>query len=128
MHHFVYCQKDTFIYNEESARTINFGLDKVVEISTVNKLSRTFKTVLSTTEVKFSLVTSENFQNFTGYFTGSICDSTGSVAGLLNCGSHLSPGGLCEPVGVEDDNGNSLILDDGNGVFLSLPSDFFIFP
>jgi len=128
MHHFIFCQKDTFIYNEETARRKNFGTSPYVEVGCVNKLSRTFRTAsLSTTTLSSELV-NRYVQNFNGYFTGSIYCATGSVSGSVNCSAASSPGGICGPAGIVDEFGNIITEEDGDALYLSTDEDFFVFP
>jgi hypothetical protein len=128
MHHFVFCQKDTFIYSEETARQKNFGLDKFVEVAATNTLSRTYRTssmVASQTERQ---LINRYVQNFNGDFSGSICDGSGEVSGSIVCNSTLAPGGSCRPTYVLDEFGNVVIDDNGNVIYLSSDEDFFVFP
>lgn len=128
MHHFIFCQKDTFIYSEETARNKNFGLSPYVEVGCVNKLSRTFRTAsIVTTTLSSNELINRYVRNFTGNFTGSIYCATGSVSGSLNCDSS-GFGGTCGPVGVIDEFGNIITEDDGDVVWISVDSDFFVFP
>ena len=128
MHHFVFSQKDSFVYSEEVARKRNFGLDKFVEVGCVNKLSRTYRTTsLLPIEPSNELV-NRYVVDFHGSFTGSMSCSSGSVSGSLNCNGYLSPGGICAPLGVVDEFGNLLIEDDGELIRLTFDSDFFVFP
>jgi len=128
MHHFIFCQKDTFIYNEETARSRNFGLDGYVEVGCINKLSRTFRTASLATSTLSSEMINRYVQNFNGSFSGSIYCATGSVSGSVNCDAASSPGGICGPLGIIDEFGNLVIEDDGDGVSLTLNQDFFVFP
>jgi hypothetical protein len=128
MHHFIFCQKDSTIYNEEVARNKNFGLDKFVEVGCVNKLSRTFRTASVITTTISSELINRYVQNFNGYFTGSICLGTGSVSGSVNCLGSLSSGGACAPTQVIDEYGNFVTEDDGDYVYITLDQDFFVFP
>ena len=115
MHHFIFCKKDTLIYNEEYLRSKNFGLDHYVEIGCVNKLDRTFKTsslVLRNNSVELM---SGYVQNFNGTFTGSIYCSTGSINGTVICN--------CDPTGITDEFNDSMIDDFGNIIYLIPPED-----
>lgn len=125
MHHFIFCQKDTFIYSEETAREKNFGLTPYIEVGSVNKLSRTFRTAsFASTAISNELV-SRYVRNFTGTFTGSISCATGSVSGSVNCSTY---GITCQPLGVVDEFGNILTEDDGDPLYLLSDEDFSVFP
>jgi hypothetical protein len=128
MHHFIFCQKDTFIYSEETARRRNFGLDGYVEIGCVNKLSRTFRTASQSSTVLSSELINRYVQNFNGSFSGSIYCATGSVSGSVNCDGATSPGGICAPLGIVDEFGNIIMEDDGDPAYISVDEDFFVFP
>lgn len=128
MHHFIFCQKDTFIYSEETARKKNFGLTPYVEVGCINKLSRTYRTAsLAATTLSSELI-NRYVQNFNGQFTGSIYCATGSVSGSVNCNAAASPGGICGPLGVVDEFGNIITEDDGDVLYVSVDEDFFVFP
>lgn len=128
MHYHIYCQKDTFIYNDELCRSKNFGLERSIEIGCTNRLSRTYRTsTLYPSEVSNELI-NRYVTNFNGDFTGSIILSTGSVSGSLNCDSYLSPGGVCSPASIIDESGNYITDESDDVTALSLTSEFFIFP
>lgn len=126
MHHFIFCQKDTFVYSEETARRKNFGMTPYIEVGCINKLSRTFRTSSLGTSALSSELVNRYVVNFNGSFTGSIYCATGSVSGSVNCGS--SAGGICGAVGIVDEFGNIITEDDGDVLFISVDEDFFVFP
>lgn len=113
MHHFIFCKKDSLIYNDEELRSKNFGLDSYIEIGCVNKLSRTFKTS-SLVDASDELVI-RYIKNFTGTFTGIIYCSTGSISGSVNCN--------CDPTRIVDDFNNYIIDDSDNFIWLIPPEE-----
>lgn len=129
MHHLVFCQSDSFLYNEPSAKKLNFGFDKCLEVGSINKMSRTYITASLNAALLSSTFVSIRVSNFNGFFTGSIfCSTTGSATGSVNCVGSTTPGGLCGPTEVIDEFGNMVIEDDGDGVSISLDSEFFPIP
>lgn len=108
MHHFIFCKKDSLIYNDESIRSKNFGLDPYIEIGCVNKLSRTFKTSSLTLMNEPDELINRYVYDFTGTFRGNIYCSTGSISGSVYCN--------CEPTNLIEDDGDQLIEDDGDEI------------
>ena len=115
MHHFIFCKKDTLIYNDESIRSKNFGLDPYLEIGCVNKLDRTFKTSSLVLRDNAVELMSGYVQHFNGTFSGSIYCSTGSISGSVNCN--------CDPTRMVDEFNDSMIDDSGNFIWLIPPED-----
>ncbi len=108
MHHFIFCKKDSLIYNDESIRSKNFGLDPCIEIGCVNKLSRTFKTSSLILMNEPDELINRYVYDFTGTFRGNIYCSTGSISGSVYCN--------CEPTNLIDDDDDQLIEDDGDEI------------
>lgn len=111
MHHFIFSKKDTFITNETEYVSKNFGLTDYLEVSSVSSLKNTFITKsLNPTYISDGLINQKIF-DFNGLFTGSICNSTGSLIGNVYCGAENEIDGICEPSILADDSLNTLVTD-----------------
>ena len=115
MHHFIFCKKDSLIYNDESVSSKNFGLDPYIEVGCVNKLSRTFKTSSLVLMGNSNELIARYVHNFNGIFTGALFCSTGSISGSVNCN--------CDPTRIVDEFNDSMIDESGNFIWLIPPED-----
>ena len=122
MHHFIYCEQDSFLYNEEVARYKNFGLDPFLEVGAVSKFSRTYRVSSSVSTSGSNDAINSHVSSFTGIFTGSLCGIATTLTGSVVCG--LS---TCLSVFILDDN-NNYIVDDGNNFIYISDEDVVIFP
>jgi hypothetical protein len=122
MHHFIYCEKDTFLYNEEIARYKNFGLDPFLEVGAISKFSRTYKVSSSISTSGSNDLINSHVSNFNGNFTGSLCGIASSITGSVVCGL-----ATCLSVFISDDNGNYILDDQSNFIYIS-EEDLQIFP
>ena len=117
MHHFIFCKKDSLIYNDESVSSKNFGLDPYIEVGCVNKLSRTFKTSSLTLIDEPDELINRYVHDFTGTFRGNIYCSSGSISGSVNCN--------CDPTRIIDEFDDSMI-DDSDNLIWSIPPEDII--
>lgn len=82
MHHFIYPSQDTYISNRTGLTNLNFGVDELLQVGTIN----TIVGVISDTR-EYVYVDQIFYQNsvtdFTGTFTGSVMPGTASFTGSL---------------------------------------------